>query len=160
MCRCRGNRVSERRTQTPYRLHSTGHNGDNLASAQSQLVVTCQRSPEADFAGYYFFNGPPSSRVRIYDTGFTDDAFRKSVFPEALDLLADAPREFFRVTARLHAGDDLGLENLQVAIAFPGRHRTPQPVRLSRREPCGLDGELHDLFLEDGYAQCPLQHFP
>src|ERR1700722_20706843 len=40
MCCGRGNGVSERRAQTPYRLHATGHNGDNLASSQSQRVVT------------------------------------------------------------------------------------------------------------------------
>src|SRR5580692_8609151 len=146
----RGNCVSECGTQTPYSLHSTGHNGDNLAFSQSQLAVTCERMPETDFAGYYFFNGSPSSRVRIYDAGFTDDAFRKAVFPKAFDLLADTPRELFRVTTRHHAADDLGLEDLQVAIALPGSHGPAQLIRLAGSEPCSLDGELHDLLLENG----------
>lgn len=52
-----------------------------------------------------------------------------------------------------HALDDLLAILLQVALAFPGRHRAPQFVGLARGEAGRDDGDLHHLFLEDRDAE-------
>lgn len=97
MFRGSGNAMSERRTQTPDRLHSAGYNGDDLAFAQAQIIVTGQRMAEADFTGQDFVNASPLSCIRIYHTRFADHAFRKTVFTETFNLPADALRKLHRI---------------------------------------------------------------
>ena len=82
----------------------------------------------------------------------------EAVFAETLDLQDDALGERSRQPIRCHAGAQLVLEGFQPALAFPGGHRPAQLVGLAGREIGGDDGQLHDLFLEDGHAAGAFEH--
>src|SRR5260370_13917086 len=56
--------------------------------------------------------------------------FRKAIFAEPQYLLEYLMREALGVPPLAHTIDQLALERLQAALALPGRHRAPQPVRL------------------------------
>src|SRR5690606_9801567 len=84
--------------------------------------------------------------------------FREAVLAEALDLLEQPLRELGRVAALEHAVDQPLLEVLEAAATPPCRHRSAQLIRLSGREARGDDRDLHDLLLEDQYAERALEH--
>ncbi len=62
------------------------------------------------------------------------------------------------VTSLAHTAYQSFLERAESAAAFPGGHRTTQAVRLARRETGCDHRELHDLLLENRYAQRALQN--
>src|SRR5580658_2534361 len=123
-----------------------------------QVLVARQCVRNAKFSFYDLLYPHPTTSVCIDDTCLAHDTLGEAVFPESLDLLAQALRELRRVATRGHAVQQLFLKALDVAVTLPGRHRAPQPIRLARCEARSLDGKLHDLLLEDRHAECALEH--
>ena len=85
-------------------------------------------------------------------------ALGKTVLAEALDLAKDGFGEVEFVAAFEHALDELVVEAVDDAGPPPGAHGAAQHVGLARRETGGDDRELHDLLLEDGHAESPVEH--
>ena len=56
---------------------------------------------------------------------------RKSIFAESQNLVEYLVGISFRITARLHAVDQLLLKRLQAAFTLPSRHRAPQTIGLA-----------------------------
>src|SRR5580692_7593698 len=121
------------------------------------MIVTCQRASEGDFPGHYFVNGPPSTCIGVYDSRFTDNAFRKSIFAKTFDLLADALGKLHRIVIGDQSGSEPVLEAVQIAVALPGTHGAPQSVGLTGGEARGMHRQLHDLLLEDRHPEGALQ---
>ena len=85
-------------------------------------------------------------------------AFRKSVIAEALDLLEQVLAVFQAETILQHAGQQLFAMGLQAATTLPGCHRTAQGIGFARGVASCIHRQLHDLFLEQGHAQCAREY--
>src|ERR1700739_2644925 len=79
-------------------------------------------------------------------------AFGKTVGAEPFDLTEAAGREGALVAVFDHAGDKLFAEEVNVAIAFEGRHRAAQPVSLLRRKTGTDDSDFHRLLLKERHT--------
>src|SRR6516225_3748910 len=80
-------------------------------------------------------------------------AFGKAVGPEPFDLAETAGCEIAVVAVSDHAGDEFAAEQMNVAVAFEGRHGAAQPVRVFRRKAGADNGDLHRLLLKERHAQ-------
>ena len=60
--------------------------------------------------------------------------------------------------AYLAFGDDSYLKLAQTAFAFPGCHRASELICFPRGKSGSDNGQLDDLFLENGHAQGSFQH--
>src|SRR5690606_27169485 len=85
--------------------------------------------------------------------------FGEAVIAEALDLLEDALGKLQGVAPLKHALGEFFPVRCQAAPALPGGHGAAQLVCFTRRVAGGNYGYLHDLFLEQGYAEGTLEHF-
>ena len=107
-----------------------------------------------------------SSRIVAFDPGRYIDqkreaggvGFGKAIIGEAFDLLEAALGEIAFVAIGLHAGDELLPEAVDFAVMTEGGHGPAQAIGLGRAETGADDGDLHGLFLEQGYAQGLAQH--
>ena len=86
--------------------------------------------------------------------------FGKTVFAETEDLPEDAIGVLLLVAIPEQAVFKLFLERAEPALAFPGRHGATQLVGFARRETGSRHGDLHDLLLEQWYAQRAFQDGP
>ena len=84
--------------------------------------------------------------------------FGEAVFAKAFDLPAQGVGKRLRVAALGHAGAQLVLELLHVALAPPRGHGAAQLVGFAGGEAGGHFGQLHHLFLKDWYAQRAFEH--
>ena len=85
-------------------------------------------------------------------------AFRKTVGTEALELFAHAFSEIARMIVLNHAFDQFLTKLIDPSGLLEGRHGTAQLIRSAGRKTRAFDGNLHGLFLEQGYTQRPLQN--
>ena len=88
------------------------------------------------------------SRVRL----------REAVLAEPFDLLENLLGELERIATRLHAIEQLSLEQMHRAAAVPCGHGASEKIRLPRCEAGRLDRDLHHLFLKNRYAERLLQN--
>ena len=84
-------------------------------------------------------------------------ALGEAVAAEALDAFEGLLGVLAAVAPGEHAGQQLLAMRFQAAAALPCRHRAPQLVGLAGREAGGIDGDLHDLLLEQRYAERALE---
>ena len=80
-------------------------------------------------------------------------AFREAVAAEALDLTETPLGKFLLVAATGHAPDELFPKAFDRAGMPMRGHRPAQPIGLTRRKPCGNDGDPHRLFLKQRHAE-------
>ena len=82
--------------------------------------------------------------------------FWKAVFAKALDLCKDPLGKLACVATHEHAVDDFVVEWSKTSTPSPGGHGPSQLIGLAGCEARCQDGQLHDLLLKDGHAQCSL----
>ena len=80
-------------------------------------------------------------------------ALGEAVFAEPLDLVETVLRELGVIAARYHPPDHLLLEIADGAVVPEGGHGAAQAIGLLAGELGRDHGDLHRLFLEQGYAQ-------
>ena len=82
----------------------------------------------------------------------------KTVFAKSFDLSVNGLGKLACVLPGEHAVDQLVAQMADTALAFPGRHRTPQLVGFAGRESGGDNGQLHHLLLKNRHAERAFEH--
>ncbi len=80
-------------------------------------------------------------------------AFGEAIFGEAVDLLIEALAELLGDAARTKAFEQALTMTLERSCPSPRGHVATQAIRLSAGVTCTYDGDLHDLLLEERYAE-------
>ena len=81
-------------------------------------------------------------------------AFGEAVLAKAFDLLEDLLCELGAIAALGHSFDDALMKWTQTSFATPCSHGAPQAIGFTSGKTSSNHGDLHDLFLKDGHAQC------
>ncbi len=101
--RGRDDGMTQRRPQSPDRLHSAFPHRDDMAPTQAQRGIARNRALQMSLPRDQLIDRHPTPRLAVHYPSLTHDALRKSIFTEAHHLLINTLRKVLTVVTFAHS---------------------------------------------------------